>query len=38
MCADHFCAFGFLGEKFVHFGHRAIVGDDGEAMIVHVEN
>ncbi len=38
MCADDFGAFGFVVEKFVHFGNGAIEDSDGEAVVVHVED
>ena len=38
MRADDFCAFGFVGEKVIHLLDRAIERDDGEAVVVHVQN
>src|SRR5665213_1626903 len=38
MCADNFCALRFVGEKMIYLFNRAIECDDGEAVVVHVEN
>jgi hypothetical protein len=29
---------GFLGEELVHLGDGTVVGDDGEPVVVHVED
>jgi len=38
MCAEHFRALGLVREEVIHFFRGAVVGDDGEAVVVHVEN
>ena len=38
MRADDFGALGFVGEEMVHLLDRAVERDDGEAVVVHVEN
>ena len=37
MSAEHSGAFGFFGEKIVHFGDGAVEGDHDVAVIVHVK-
>ncbi|MCG3778535.1 MAG: hypothetical protein JW388_1256 [Nitrospira sp.] len=38
MRADDLRAFGFVGEEVVHLLYGAVVGHDGEAVVVHVED
>ena len=38
MRAENFGALGFLVQKLVHLGDGAVVSDDGEAVVVHVED
>ena len=38
MRAEHFRALGLVREKMIHLFRGAVVGDDGEAVVVHVEN
>ena len=38
MRADDLGALGFVGEEVVHLRDGAVVGDDGEAVVVHVQN
>ena len=38
MRADDMGAFGFFGDKFVHFGDGAVEGDHRVAVVVHVED
>ena len=36
--ANDLGSLGFIGEEIVHLGDGAVEGDDGEAVVVHVEN
>jgi len=38
MRAEHFGALGFIRKKVIHLFRGAVVSDDGEAVVVHVEN
>ena len=38
MRADDLRALGLVGEEMVHLLHGAVVGHDGEAVVVHVQN
>lgn len=37
ICADHVGALGLVGEKVLDLGHRAVVGADDKALLVHVQ-
>ena len=38
MGANDLRSLGFVGQEFVDLGDRPVVGDDGETVVVHVED